>query len=139
MNSYIEDGMPDPNTQKCQYCSGKMIYRGGGAYCCEACGEEYLTDFGKIKRYLEVNGPRTVLEIAKNTGVSRRAIGELINDGRIELRGEPGGSNFCISCGTSIRVGQYCRVCAKKFESGRRGRDNVISSLANELSKMRKE
>ena len=27
----------------CDKCSGHMMYKGGGCYVCESCGEEYLT------------------------------------------------------------------------------------------------
>ena len=36
----------------CDKCSGHMMYKGGGCYVCESCGEEYLTDFGKVKLLL---------------------------------------------------------------------------------------
>ena len=41
----------------CDKCSGHMMYKGGGCYVCESCGEEYLTDFGKVKRFINTYGP----------------------------------------------------------------------------------
>ncbi|MCH5265613.1 MAG: hypothetical protein J1F02_06915 [Lachnospiraceae bacterium] len=119
MNLYEKEGQVDPNTQKCQFCSGEMFYKGSGVYLCEKCGEEYLTDFGQVKRYLEKNGPRTVMEIEKATGVNRRIIGDLINEGRVEVVATSHGQNFCLSCGMAIRSGQYCPACAKKIAGNR--------------------
>ena len=47
----------------CDKCSGHMMYKGGGCYVCESCGEEYLTDFGKVKRFINTYGPSNAITI----------------------------------------------------------------------------
>ena len=50
----------------CDKCSGHMMYKGGGCYVCESCGEEYLTDFGKVKRFINTYGPSNAITISRN-------------------------------------------------------------------------
>ena len=80
----------EPGTVKCSNCSGPMQHRGSGVYVCQNCGEEYLSDFGKIKKYLDENGPSDAFEIAQETGVSRKVIGELLREGRMQVTIAPG-------------------------------------------------
>ncbi len=80
----------EPNTIKCSACSGPMLHKGSGLYECQKCGKEYLSDFGKIKRYLEENGPSDALEIAQETGVNRKVIAELLREGRMQITITPG-------------------------------------------------
>ena len=67
----------------CDKCSGHMMYKGGGCYVCESCGEEYLTDFGKVKRFINTYGPSNAITISRETGVSRHKIQEFLRDGRV--------------------------------------------------------
>ena len=69
----------------CDKCSGHMMYKGGGCYVCESCGEEYLTDFGKVKRFINTYGPSNAITISRETGVSRHKIQEFLRDGRVEV------------------------------------------------------
>ena len=62
----------------CDKCSGHMMYKGGGCYVCESCGEEYLTDFGKVKRFINTYGPSNAITISRETGVSRHKIQEFL-------------------------------------------------------------
>ena len=68
----------------CDKCSGHMMYKGGGCYVCESCGEEYLTDFGKVKRFINTYGPSNAITISRETGVSRHKIQEFLRDGRVK-------------------------------------------------------
>ncbi|MDE7479075.1 MAG: hypothetical protein K2M91_14235, partial [Lachnospiraceae bacterium] len=52
----------------CSLCRGRMVYVGRGAYKCEKCEHEELDDFGKVRQYLEENGPMPALVIAQATG-----------------------------------------------------------------------
>ena len=84
-------------------CSGIMVFKGGGSYVCEDCGYEFLTEFGRLKRYIYENGPKNAFELSIATGVSRKTIQEYVRDGRLEAvaetatyelqphLGEPGG------------------------------------------------
>ena len=78
-----EESEKEPYIITCSACSGDMYYKGSGRYCCEKCGKEYLTDFGKIKRYLEENGPTNAIIISNETGISRRTIGNFLKEKRL--------------------------------------------------------
>ena len=109
----------------CEECGGKLSYRSAGTYVCEKCGHEELDDFGKIKLFLDENGPSPIHMIAKGTGVTRDIIELYLKKGRIEI---PEGSKYylkCEKCGCSIRYGRYCPDCARELSGG-------IASLLNE-------
>lgn len=101
----------------CQKCSGNMLYKGSGCYVCESCGEEYLTDFGKVKRFINTYGPSNAITISKETGVSRHKIREFLRNGRVEIVEDASSDvSFCVSCGVPIRSGKYCNVCQSRLQ-----------------------
>lgn len=69
----------------CEKCNGPLVFVGGGAYKCKKCGAETLDDFGKIKTFLEKNGPAPAFVIARETGVKKEAIKKYLQNGRIEM------------------------------------------------------
>ena len=100
----------------CDKCSGHMMYKGGGCYVCESCGEEYLTDFGKVKRFINTYGPSNAITISRETGVSRHKIQEFLRDGRVEVVEDATNKvAFCLSCGVPIRSGKYCNLCQSRM------------------------
>lgn len=131
MNNFLDNDSMDPVARTCQSCSGNMVYKGSGIYICEKCGEEYLSDFGKVKRFLEENGPSNAVEIAEATGVSRRVISDFIKNDRVEVVTSAGGYTYCASCGAAIRYGKYCPACAKKLPAD--GRKGTYVALVGEL------
>ncbi|MBO5487705.1 MAG: hypothetical protein J5988_12410 [Eubacterium sp.] len=74
----------DPYSVKCQKCSGTMHYKGSGIYTCENCGWEYISSFGKVKKYIAEHGPSSAEEISSETGVPRSTINRYIHEGRVE-------------------------------------------------------
>lgn len=74
----------DPGAIICSKCKGAMTYRSGGVYVCRECGWEHLSQFGKVKRYIEANGPSTASEIEKATGVSHSMIRQYLSEGRVQ-------------------------------------------------------
>lgn len=99
----------------CPKCSGGMVYKGSGCYVCESCGEECLTDFGKVKRFVNTYGPSNAITISRETGVNRHKIQEFLRDGRVEVVEDvSSGVCFCVSCGVPIRSGKYCNVCQSR-------------------------
>lgn len=98
----------------CPECGGRMMYIYGEMYECTDCGCKALSDFGKVRRFLEDNGPQTAMKIADATGVPMETINKFLRDGRIEI---PDGSEQyirCQTCGADIRYGRYCPECVKK-------------------------
>ncbi|MCH5252675.1 MAG: hypothetical protein J1F22_06850 [Lachnospiraceae bacterium] len=128
-NMFIDKDASESYFHKCPSCSENMIYKGGGRYCCEKCGEEFLTDFGKVKRYLEEHGPTSGVIIARETGVRRKVISDFLREGRVEIK--PGTENipYCASCGIAIRFGTYCAAC-EELRASRRGK-GVFNAVAN--------
>lgn len=105
----------DSKLVECEACKGKMFYLTGGRYKCEQCGMEALDDFGKIKDFLENNGPASAFVIAQATGVKTEIIDAFLKKGRVEIQE---GSRYylkCTKCGCSIRYGRYCPECAKRI------------------------
>lgn len=100
--------------EKCALCHNKMKYIGGGKYSCVYCGCEALDDFGKIKQFLDENGPATAAMISRETGVEIKVIDMYLKKGRVEI---PDGSRYylsCESCGCNIKCGRYCPDCIRK-------------------------
>lgn len=103
---------------KCDKCNGKMFYIGSGAYECARCGYKILDDFGKVKQFLEENGPSPILVIAQVTGVKPEIIEMFLKKGRVEI---PEGSKYylqCERCGCSIKYGRYCPECVRELAGG---------------------
>lgn len=129
--------------EKCEFCHNKMRYEGGGRYRCSYCGVETLDDFGKLRKYLEENGPTPEGVIAQATGISMETIDAFLRKGRIEI---PNGEKYylsCEQCGCDIRYGRYCPECAAKelqqnFHSsyqdiGERPRHRLTSEMAGKM------
>lgn len=95
----------------CSNCGNEMKYIYGEMFECLSCGRKELSDFGKVKRFLEINGPQPAIFINEGTGVSLDNINKYLREGRIEI---PDGSETyikCQKCGTDIRYGRYCPEC----------------------------
>lgn len=119
---YSSDEFLDKGIQVCQKCSGVMRFKGSGRYVCENCGYEYLTDFGKVKKFLAENGPSNAYVISEGTGVSRARIYQFIREGRVEvIEKEKKEQPFCVACGAALAFGRLCPNCAKKMR--KRGED----------------
>lgn len=100
---------------KCKQCGGKLSYLYSGIYQCDDCGFQDMDDFGKIKKYIEVNGPSPAIMISKGTGVSMSIIDDYLKQGRVEI---PDGSPYyikCEKCRTDIRYGRFCPDCVREL------------------------
>lgn len=105
----------------CKKCGGKLYYQDSGYYQCELCGAGEYDDFGKIKVYLEENGPTPELWISRDTGVEVEIIELFLKNGRLEI---PEGSKFyiqCERCGCSLRFGRFCYGCTKELAGQLKG------------------
>ena len=99
----------------CKQCNTNMVYIYGEMYQCPVCGRKELSDFGKVREFLDANGPQPAAVIADATGVSLHAIDQFLRQGRVEI---PDGSDVyikCQNCGTEIRYGRYCPECMAKI------------------------
>ena len=103
------------NHLRCPIC--KTPYRETflGINKCSKCGYEEQNDFGKVRTFLEENGPQPSTVIAEATHVPIRKIDHFLMQGRLEI---PEGSTVfiqCQSCGVDLRYGRFCPECALKL------------------------
>lgn len=105
----------------CPACGSELEYKSLGEYVCKACHNIVRDDFGKVRNYIEVNGPAPAVIISQGTGVSIDKINEFLRQGRVEI---PEGSDVyikCEKCGTDIRFGRFCPACASKLSKQLQG------------------
>lgn len=108
----LEKLVQQKKIEKCPLCQNRMQYISGGRYRCSFCGTEALDDFGKIKAFLEQNGPTPSVIIAQQTGLSVETIESYLKRGMVEI---PEGEAYylqCEKCGCDIRYGRFCIDCA---------------------------
>lgn len=119
--SELEELLLNKKPVVCEKCKGRLFYISGGRYQCHSCGNIMLDDFGKIKAYIEENGPAPSIVIQQATGVATDIIELFLKQGRLEI---PEGSRYylnCEKCGCSIRYGRYCPKCVQNMADGIRG------------------
>lgn len=99
----------------CQECGGFMIFKGVGEYRCEDCGCLDYDDYGKVRNYLEKHAGATTAEVSDATGVTQKAIREMLKESRLEIA--PGSNTFmkCEICGAVVRSGKYCDRCEAAY------------------------
>lgn len=113
---------PFNRTKVCEKCGGKMVYVFGETFECTECKNRKLTDFGKIREYLEINGPQTAVTISRDTGVDVKKIQSYLDEGRIEISESSDVYIKCQICGADIRYGKICSECAAKMSrTGEKG------------------
>ncbi len=116
----------------CNTCKGVMVYKGLGEYQCEDCGEFEYDDYGKVRNYLDEHRGANVAEISDATGVSHKAIRDMIKDNRFEVINNAGGYIRCEMCGVNINSGRLCSKCEMLYhrqleEEARASRKAAIS------------
>lgn len=99
----------------CQACGGVLVYHGVGEYICEECGGAEYDDYGKVRNYLEKHRGANVAEISDMTGVSHKAIRELIKEKRFDILDNRGGYLRCEECGENITTGRLCPKCEREY------------------------
>ncbi len=98
----------------CKQCGAtlKQVFR--GVYRCPDCGFEDYDSYQKVRNYLDKEGPRSITDIMRATGVPRATIEYFLKDERLEI---PLGSPIllvCAGCGAGIRSGVFCEKCKLK-------------------------
>jgi ribosomal protein L32 len=96
-------------------CEGVMVFRGLGSYKCEKCGVIDYDDYGHARDYIEKHPGANVAEISDKTGVSRKAINNMVKDGRFEIAKDSRTFLRCEMCGTEIRGGRVCKNCEAAY------------------------
>ncbi|ROR31561.1 hypothetical protein EDD66_101178 [Mobilisporobacter senegalensis] len=106
----------------CTKCGSKYEYLSMGVYKCSQCGFITMDDYGKVRTFLDENGPAPAIKISAGTGVPIEIINRFLREGKLEI--PDGSDNYirCEKCGKAeIRYGRFCPACAlelsKKIES----------------------
>lgn len=120
---------------ECPECGGLMIFRGCGEYSCEKCGYIGYDDYGKARNYIEKNPGATSADITSNTGVSQKAIRQMLKESRLEVAQDSKVLMRCEVCGAEIRSGALCPTCEvayhRKLEDKQRAA-NMVAGYGNE-------
>ncbi|MCR4851723.1 MAG: hypothetical protein K5870_10740 [Lachnospiraceae bacterium] len=97
----------------CSKCKGNVKQIRSGEYECVNCGNIEYDDFGKVRKYLEENGPQTKEKIILETGVSREVVNEFLAEQRLEVAPHSEKTLKCTVCGKPIQSGLICSACLK--------------------------
>lgn len=114
----------------CPKCNGIMVFKGLGEYKCEDCKYVDYDDYGKVRLYIEKHSGATAMEVEQATGVSQKAIRQLLKEERIMVA--EGSAVFlkCEICGTEIRSGRFCPKCLtnhnRRIEEEARKKKNLL-------------
>lgn len=99
----------------CQKCGGVMVYRGCGEFQCEDCGQVEYDDYGKVRNYIEKHSGATAAQVSDATGVSQKAIRDMLKEERLEIAPNSNVFLTCEICGAAIRFGRYCAKCETAY------------------------
>lgn len=120
----------------CEECDGIMVYKGCGEYQCEDCGKLEYDDYGKARNYLEKHPGATSAEVADATGVTQKAIRDMLKEERLEIAANSNTFLKCEICGATIRSGRYCPKCETAYhrsieEKARASRNINLSGFSS--------
>lgn len=101
------------NLLNCPRC-GK-VYAKNIRNMCVACIKISDAELAKCNKYLKENRLVTIEELSKGTDVESLQIVRFIRDKRLSIAGAPNIKYGCEVCNESIRDGNLCAACRKKF------------------------
>lgn len=100
------------STNICPLCNSTTQYIGAGEYQCILCKHIITSNYGKIRTFLETNGPSTILEIEQALGIKKEEIKYYLKDSRLEITVNSKTFLQCEICHADIRSGKICDKCA---------------------------
>ena len=115
----------------CEKCGAPLKGVRSGQYQCTECGAIEYDDFGKIRKYLDENGPASKEEIMKATGVGKAVVIDYLKEQRLMVSGK--GNNVCVLCGARIAAGTLCIDC----KGGNKPKPSGTGSRSGGSGKMR--
>jgi hypothetical protein len=101
--------------KECELCHCKMMFKGVGEYACEKCGSIAYDDYGKVRIFLEEHPGSNAQDAEVATGVSGRAIRQMLREDRLEIAPDSKVFLRCEVCGRNIRSGMFCKECESKY------------------------
>lgn len=115
--------------QTCTECGGIMVFQGVGEYCCEDCGRVAYDDYGKVRRFLEENPGANAVEVEQGTGVTQRAIRQMLRESRLQVSDSSQAFLHCELCGEVIRSGRFCAKCESRVHKNLEERQRVARNM----------
>jgi len=101
---------------QCKICNKPFQSLGGTT--CPACVEKIDRDFMTVRDYIYDNPNSRIDEAAKETGVEKAVILQLLKDGRLKLdTPDTEGALVCYICKKPISTGRMCDECKGKVAS----------------------
>lgn len=101
--------------KKCKKCGGNVLPVKDGEYKCESCGEIYLDDYGKVKKFLEDNKNVTMQDIIQHTGVPRKMVKSFLGECKLEIKQPSSAYVRCSVCGAMLTCGSICNRCGRNI------------------------
>lgn len=77
-------------------------------------------DMATLRDHLYRNGPCTVAEAARATGLRFGAVSSMLNDGSLASVGSTPSASKCSICRAPATVGDLCRRCREDLQSSQR-------------------
>lgn len=118
----------NPKPVACQYCGGDLVEAAVGVYECVVCGKETYDYLRTVRNYLEQNGARSAVTIARETGVPRDSVEYFLREEFLEIPKYAKERLSCAKCGAPIRTGTLCEKCKQPLESSKKKKGNWYSS-----------
>lgn len=97
--------------EECQYCGGSLEQVGVGIFSCQMCGKENYDYLRIVRNYLEKEGPRPAVVIARDTGIPRQTVEHFLREEFLEIPKYAMERLSCEKCGKPIRTGYLCDTC----------------------------
>ena len=99
----------------CDNCGGLMEFKGCGEYECEDCHTKGYDDYGKVRNYIELHRGANAAEIEAKTGVTQKAIRQMLKESKLEIPADSVAFMRCEICGVDIRSGRFCPKCEASY------------------------
>ncbi len=99
----------------CDNCGGLMEFKGCGEYECEDCHTKGYDDYGKVRNYIELHRGANAAEIEAKTGVTQKAIRQMLKESKLEITADSVAFMRCEICGVDIRSGRFCPKCEASY------------------------
>lgn len=124
---------------ECPECGGLMIFKGCGEYECEKCRYKGYDDYGKARNYIEAHPGATSGEISEKTGVTQKAIRQLLKESRLEVAQDSKVALRCEMCGAEIRSGVLCSNCEIAYHRKLEDKQRAVHNIAGYGSEKKAE